>query len=140
MPEAIGTALPHLALAYQLSHIGYLFRRESFNPPDVVEKAELPCPLCHLDKADTPWHLVADCTGGLDAEARKALPEFRDRVRQLYRDAAARATTPLPTFHSGILALRRVPVALRHDTEFYQALLSSLASIYRFRAEARRRS
>lgn len=140
MPKAIGVALPHLALAYRHAHIGYLFRRESFNPPDVCEPAELPCPLCHTAAADTPWHFAVECSGGGDLNAHNALRHYRDHIRQLYAEASDRCSKPLPPFHPGILALRRVPDALRHDTQFYQSVLSSMASIYHFRAEASRRN
>jgi len=144
LPVAFGRALPHLALAYQHSHIGYLFRRPSFNPPDVIELGELECPLCHTAASDTPLHLATTCAGGPSIATQEALRSFRDRGRQLYlKDAVLRAVTKrphlrLPVFRPEFLALRNLPMELQDDTTFYNEFQSSLILIYRLRAGARR--
>jgi hypothetical protein len=145
LPVALGRALPHLALAYQHSHIGYLFRRPSFNPPFLVEppNCEVACHLCHTAASDTPLHLATTCTGGPSIATQEALRSFRDRGRQLYENAVLRAVIKrphlrLPVFRLEFLALRNIPTELQDDTEFYDEFQSSLILIYRLRARARR--
>ena len=125
-PAAFGsTPFGYLALAYRHSHIGYLFRRLSFNPPHIEEIPA--CYLCGREGGDTPAHLAMECDGGEDEHDAEVLCEYRDGMAKWCARQA-----DLPTFNTNWLALRNIPAELHHNKEFHSSTLDALAAIHRF--------